>query len=377
MAIKAAFASPWIRLALVAAFVCSHATFAQVSTVALTQVKVEGSEPPDFSGWSNCVRNLGGEAYDEPMAKACLHSILATNYFTGGQIETDPYSEGEIRVVFHLDAPSLVLSQLKIGVPEDEKARLIKWLARDRRTLRPGDVYQREREFATWYGIDKFYRAEGKHVGISETLRLNYQDKTAGLSYKIFEGPFMSPERMLPPYGPPCKEIVGILNLTGLDDYVPTSLVEDLTRTQAFSCFSRKTLSHDESVLENSGLFRKVQYRMTGPPNYREVYLTIAGRPLKVKEVSIYRYGEAISTAPPGLNKLKAKVGSVYSRANAAADKSYLKRIYSKPGETVQVFENEEPLPGNLLRVKYSVLAYDATQFFVDGKRIVPTASEN
>jgi len=349
--------------------------FAQTPTVALTQIKVDGSEPPHFSNWDSCVRDLGGKVYDESAAKACLNSIIATKYFTGGRIATEPYEKGEISVVFHLEAPSLRVSRLDIKVPDSERERLMKWLSQDERTLRTGDVYQRDGEFATWFGIDNFYRAEGKHVGISETLRLNYQDKTAVLSYKILHGPSMPKEAILPPYSPPCKEIVGILNLTGVDDYVPIALIDSLMKTQAFSCFRRDSMMHDRSVLENSDLFKDVKYSVTGPPNYRQVYVTIVGKPLTVKEVSVQRYGAALGIPLPSPEEFSVRVGSVYSQSKAAADINYLKHVYAKPGKTIDVFEHEDLLPGNLLRVRYDVLAYDSTQFFVDGKEVAPVSS--
>lgn len=361
-------------LVLAFTFVSCGTIFGQTATVALTQVKVDGSEPPNISNWNGCVRDLGGKAYDESASKACLNSIVATGYFTGGKVETEPYEEGEIRVEFHLAAPSLRLSRLDIDVPDSERESLAKWLSEDSATLRPGDTYQRDGESATWFGIDNFYRSEGKHVGISETLRLNYQDRTAELLYDILEGPSMAKQGMVPPYGAPCKEYVTV-NLTGVDDYIPIALIDNMTETRAFSCFNPKSIQHDHSALASSGMFKKVQYSIMAPAFDREVQLVAVGKPLTVKEVSIQRYGEATRTPLPSLDKLRVQAGSVYSRSDAWADKNYLKQIYTRPGETTDVFEDEELLPGNLLRVEYSVLVYDAAQFFVDGKRIAPASA--
>lgn len=375
--VRPMFACIWALAVIAFTAVHPRTAFGQAPTVALTQVKVQGSEPPDFSNWNGCVRSLGGKPYNESAANRCLSSILTREYFTGGQIQTEPYGKGEVRVVFVLNAPSLVLSRLDINVSPNEREKLMKWLSMDARTLRLGDVYQRDGEFATWFGIDNFYRFEGQHVGISETLHLNYRERTAELSYEILEGPSSPRQAMLPPYGPPCKEIVGILNLTGADDFVPIPFVLGLTKTQPFSCFKQDSVLYDQKVLENSGLFTKVQYSVSGPPNYKQIDVTILGEPLMVKDVSIQPYGEAIGITPPGSDRLSVRVGSIYLRASAAADMDYLKGIYSKSGETVDVFEDENVLPENGLRVKYSVLAYDTTQFFVDGQKIDSNASKN
>ncbi|MFZ0334753.1 MAG: hypothetical protein WBD21_08160 [Candidatus Acidiferrales bacterium] len=338
--------------------------------VALTQIKVQGSEPPNISNWNGCVKSLGGKIYNESTAKECLDSILATGYFAGGRIETESYKKGRVRVVFRLDAPSLVLSELKINLPNEEKQRLVRWLSQDKATLGPGDIYTRDGEVATWFGIDNYYRSLGRHAGISETLHLNYRDKTADLSYEILEGPSMAKEGIVPPYGAPCKEYVTV-NLTGVDDYVPIALIDSLTETRAFSCFDPESVQHDQNALASSGMFKKVQYSVMAPALDREVLLIASGKPLTVKEVSIQRYGEAMGTPLPSPDKLRVRVGSVYSRSDAWADTNYLKQIFAKRGETVNVFEDEEALPRDTLKVKYYVLRYESAQLFVDGKKIV------
>jgi hypothetical protein len=185
----------------------------------------------------------------------------------------------------------------------------------------------------------------------------------------------MPVQGMLPPYGPECQELVGILNFTGIDDNVPIPLVDRLTKTQPFSCFNQNWLLRDQKQLEKSGLFKTVKYSVTGPPTYRQISVTIVDKPLRVQGVSVHCYGDSDGTARQSVDTFKVRAGSIYSRARAAADANFLKQVYAKPGEVTDVFEDEELLPGSRLHVTYNVLEYETTQFLVDGRKIMTSGT--
>lgn len=353
---------------------CFRVCAAQDITIALREIKVNGSEPPSFNEWHGCVDGLRGSSYTKESAQACLNSILKTRYFVGGKIETSPYGTDSVKLEFVLDAPSLILTKVDLYAPADDIERLRQWLAADRDALQTGDVYQRGRELGTWHRIDNFYKFEGRSAGISERLNLNYEDKTAQLSYTVFEGPHIPKVSLISPDDPPCKELIGVFNMTGLDDFVPTPLVDRLIKVHGFSCLDEKLLSVDRETLRKTNLFQDVKYSIAGSADYREVSVSIVGKPLRIGDVSVNGYGRASGLVPPNPDRLRLRSGEIYSRSDASEDMDYLKELYSKAGESVDIIEDEGILPGNELLLKYNVLVYDQNEIFVDGQRMFPSS---
>src|ERR1700685_2803915 len=239
-------------------------------------VDAQGSSPP-LPKLSSCARELTCKAYAAANAKSCLDSMLASGYFQNGRIETASGS-AKITVRFILTSPSLVLKDLDFDVEGSPKEQMLAWIRNTGDILSAGDVYRENRDVKTREVLGFYFRDIGKSVGITRVANLDYHAGTAGLTYHITVGPDIIPIRALPPYEEECQQPVATFNLSDVDDYVPINLVEKMTKTHGFDCFSATKIADDGRALQDSKLFNTARYDVQGDPDNRQVYLHIQGK---------------------------------------------------------------------------------------------------
>lgn len=297
---------------------------------------------------------------------------MESKYFLKGTVRILSRDNSAIRLEFILEAPWLTLTELNInGVEDREAADLRNWLGNDAQTLTAGRPYTKSSDGLAQQRIEQFFAALGRRVAISSNLELDYRDRTARLSYRIFEGPRGPVQYDLAPPGQACKEQVGELNLTDVDDYVPLVLVERMTKLHAFSCFDEKLVLEDTRRLEETNLFQSVKYSVGGDPSFRRVTLSIRGKPLKIDGISMQGYGTSSNLGPAAKDsQLPIGVGDVYKRSEIVKAAEKLTKSASRPQEKVDVFVDVEPVSPNSVAVKFQILTYDSDKLYIDGKRV-------
>jgi hypothetical protein len=336
------------------------------------RVDAQGSLPP-LPQLYGCVRELTGKAYDAAAAKSCLDTILASGYFESGRLEAESGSSNVI-VHFVLTAPSLTIRDVNFDVEDDLKEAMLAWIEKTGDILSAGDVYRGDRDEKTTEVLGFYFRNIGKNVGITRIANLDYRARTAELTYRITVGPDTIPVRALPPYEPECEQSVSMFNGMDVDDYVPVNLVEKMTQTHAFGCFSAAAVSRDSKALRDSKLFNKVRYDVQGEPDNIEVSLHVQGKPLKVKEVRIVGYGLLSHRVFTDSSALALQPGDPYRRSLMDLSKDYLKNKYAEPGEIVDVTEDDQLADDDELIVTFNVLAYEQDTVTINGKdfRVAP-----
>lgn len=337
------------------------------------RVDAQGSLPPVPQLYS-CVRELTGKDYDAANAKSCLDTILASGYFQNGRIETASGSSNLIVVHFILVAPSLVVRNLDFDVEGSPKEQMLAWIQNTGDILKVGDAYRGDRDGKTREVLGFYFRDIGKSAGISRLANLDYQAGTAGLTYRITVGPDIIPMRALPPYEAECPQRIAMFNLSDVDDYVPINLLEKMTKTHGFDCYSAASISGDSKALQNSKLFNTARYEVQGDTRDRQVYLHIQGKPLKIKEVRIVGYGLLSRQSLAKEGALPLRAGDQYKRSVADASEEYLKSEYVEPNQNLEVTEDDQLTADNELIVTFNVLAYGQDRVTINGKefRVAP-----
>src|SRR5207302_9797355 len=82
-------------------------------------VETDGSVPP-VSLWFRCIREF--KSYDKAEAQKCLNTILSHREILEGRFELHHYKESEV-LTFHLKSPSLIVTDVDLGVPSGDVAK--------------------------------------------------------------------------------------------------------------------------------------------------------------------------------------------------------------------------------------------------------------
>jgi hypothetical protein len=331
------------------------------------RVDAQGSLPP-LPQLYTCVRELTGKAYDEANAKSCLNTILASGYFQNGHIEATSGSSNVVIVHFLLTAPSLLVKGLNFDVERSLKGPMLAWIQNTGDIVTVGDVYRENHDIKTREVLGFYFRDIGKSVGITRLANLDYHAGTAGLTYHITVGPDIIPTRALPPYEDECQQPIATFNLSDVDDYVPINLVEKMTKTHGFDCFSATKIADDGRALQDSKLFNTARYEVQGDPDNRQVYLHIQGKPLKIKEIKIVGYGLLSHQSLANESALPLRSGDPYKRSLADATERYLKNKYAGANQNVEITEDDQLTSDNGLIVTFNVLTYEQDRVTINGK---------
>ena len=172
------------------------------STGLRTWVEDRGSVPP-VNPWFACVHQLERKPYDKRRAQECLDSLVSHPEIQKGRISFRRYKHGDL-LTFHLQSPKLIVSDMEFGVAAGDLVKVHELIAANGSALRVGEPYEHQREGSSWLVLDMLLRSQGRRAGVTRTLHLDYDKKTAQVAYKIWEGPPDEPERLVPPYAEQC-----------------------------------------------------------------------------------------------------------------------------------------------------------------------------
>jgi len=333
----------------------------------IARVDGQGSLPP-LPQLYECVRDLNGKPYDTEQAKSCLDSILASGYVKTGRVDVAKGNSKAI-VRFVLVDPPLIVKDLDFDVEGSLKAPMLAWIQATGDILKVGDEYRENHDLKTREVIGFYFRHLGKQVGISRKIELDYHVNSAKVIYRITVGANIPPTRALPPYETACPQRIATFNLTGVDDSVPLNIVEKLTKTHAFGCFSADEVTNDTLKLRNSGLFNDVRYdvRTESSKDDKEVDLHLIGKPLKVREVRIVGHGLLSGRSFPEDPTLGIQSNDQYRRSAADAARNYLTQKYAASHQVIDVTEDDELLPNHEVIVTFDVVAYGQDQLTING----------
>ena len=341
----------------------------QGQTLVKTDVEVDGSYPP-LPGLYSCVRELDGKQFDIGTSNKCLQSILASKYFLEGHIETMHQGSGVV-IRFELKAPSLRITDINYGAPSDWQAELSALAAKDPEFLHQADIYDPGSAGSTRSILEMLLESKGKRGVVSQSVHLNYKEKTAQLIYRIYEVADGPRRQLPPPYGEPCSPHIRNFSEQDLNDYVPLSLFRKLSKTRSSFCFSDVSLHDDQIQLVRSGLFENLKMVSSGTGEFRDVSVSAQGKPLVISEILVRAHG---LLSPKDLDHaidLPLQANSSYRRSDALLARTQLTNLYSGRGRHVITFEDDEAVDSNRLRVVLNVLVVPEDELFVDGQQFV------
>jgi len=344
--------------------------FGQDSNFVL-DVQSQGSVPP-FPGLYGCLHVYNSRVFKKDEADRCMKSLLATGYFEDGDISSSISGQRQF-VKVRIKAPQLSLAELDFGSPPNESAALESWLELNLSALRTGSVYEPAAEGATTAGIEWFFVDHGYRVGVSRKLDLDYQNRRARLVYRIWHGPPIRNEPLPPPYDKPCEVYVGGLNRIGFDDSSPMPLIDRLTQLRPMGCFSEAQTAHDEAALRTSGLFRDINYEVTGSGKFRTVTMQGRGKPLSVERIEVEGFG-LLASQELQVGELPLRKNEPYSRVMARKAEQRLAEIFAAPDREVRVWQDVASLSSGSVLVKFYVLVYEKDELVINGKKVDPAS---
>jgi len=355
-----------MRLMIAASFfvVISYIIHADARKIS-SDVVFNGSVPP-VEGLFRCIYDLDGQNYEPKIVDSCLQRILASNYFERGWVESKAENDRQL-VVFRLEAPSLLVSQIDLPVGGEQETELRSWLKKSG-ALSLGDTYDVSGQLSTSLSIEYFYRTKGKLAGVSVQTFLDYTRRVARLTYQITEGPRIPPESFATPYSEIGPQDVIPVDWSGVNEYAPTPLIASLTSIRPGSAhFSTELLRRDEEALKESGLFENVEYRLIEEEAHRQVSLRISGKALRTKEVSIRGHGLLADASLRDKVFIPLVAGAIYRNSVAFQSNDALRRYLEKEGLRFHLFEEVETVSPHEVRVVFHIVAYEKDQFQAEG----------
>jgi hypothetical protein len=350
-------------------FIPSTSALAEAQLVQRVSFVDEGSVPPASRLYS-CVRSLQGQVFDELKTKQCLSDLLASRFFKGGDFSIKDWGTGGLELIFHLKSPSLAVTALNFELPQQERNELESWLAADTRNLRVGSNYNSDAEATTFYGIQAFFRSRGEAVLFHSTVSLNYTRGDAQVTYKFVTGPKGPEESILPPYVPACPHYIKLLDLTGVDDNIPFSLIDQIMRVRAFSCFDPELLKQDEKHLLASGIVKEAHLSSGKDGQDWEVRLTARrGNQFILRSMDVKGFGKAVNLSDAQMQTLPFQVGQPYknSLANKTADS--LEKMFSDSEHKISIIQRASLVDKKNLHIEFDVLVVPQDELFIDGER--------
>lgn len=334
-----------------------------------TRIEIAGSVPPVVSLF-DCVSSLRGKSYSQVASQDCLNRLLATGYFDEGRFGTER-NHDRVVLVFHLKSPPLALTKLDLQFNDPDKSNLEVSLDSTSGVLRKGEAYTQDAELATSRQISKFFFLKGRRIGVHSRVNLDFRTKTATVSYWVVEGPMGPGPGDVEPYSldQDCEEFVAVVDFQHSDDRVPLSLVQRLMKTHFGSCFDQASVQADAEALRDKGLFGNVEFLVEGRRGQRNLVLTISGKPLNVRSISVKCYGEPESYCQSIIEDLPLKRGAIYSRSADWLTRDQIQKTLKKPHENLWVFEDINPEGDSALAIGYGVI-FERTELSINGKPV-------
>jgi hypothetical protein len=330
--------------------------------------------PPVWE-WYSCVNDLAGKPFDRRAAEACLKSILSHPHLSGGKLVVEPH-RGYTTIVFRLASPSLTLAKVNFGLPPELEVEFERqWSVVDI-LPRVGETYDNVKASGTVTRLDDFLKSKGILALVTYETVLDYNQKTATVSYTIWEGPPIGPREPMYPEGINCSDHVGNVNEINIDDYTPLTYVDDILALTPIACFSREKLDHAVGKLRDTGIFSMLEVETSlqkDPPSPNEqwwdVTVTARANPTKVGRILYKRYGILSKIALPQWPQIPLAEGQPYARSDARDSESALTKFLTKPGMKVLVYQEVEPGPDHQLSVTFHLIGGTVDTVWMDGKK--------
>jgi hypothetical protein len=350
-------------------FILATPTFSKAQLVGRVSFVDEGSVPPASRLYS-CVRNLEGQIFDELKAKKCLTDLLASRFFEGGNFSTKDWGPGGLELIFHLKSPSLAITALNFELPQQERNELESWLAADTRNLHVGSIYSSDAEAITFYGIRAFFRSRGQASLFNSTVNLNYRSGNAQITYKFVHGPKGPEESALPAHVPDCAHYIKLLDLTGVDDNIPLSLIDQMMRVRASSCFDQALLRQDERRIIESDIAREAHLSATKEGTDWEVRLTArGGDQLTVHSVDVKGFGRTLNIPEAQMKTFPLQAGQTYKNSLANRTADVLEKMFADSDHKISATWQANLIDKKSVQVEFDVIIAPQDELFIDGER--------
>jgi hypothetical protein len=336
--------------------------FAQSAPVVRTWVDERGSVAP-VPQWFSCVHELEHKPYNKPKAQECLDSIRSHPEIETGTITFKPG-----HLTFHVESPTLIVSDVDLGVSAGDLAKVYDLLAIYGNALRPGEPFESRREAASWLVLDMLLRLQGRRSGVTRTLHLDYNQKTAQAAFKIWDGPPGEPEPLLPPYGPPCPILNANFNWSDTDDFTPVDFIRRQMKTKWLGCFSEADLREDGARLDGITFLKESKISVSGSGNSRDASFHFRSNPLPIAKVTLHCYGLLSGRCDQDVASLEVHPGETYSRSRTSEQEDSLSKLYGKAGWQLRTFTDVQVDSTGAATLDFSILAYPDDIVYVNDK---------
>jgi hypothetical protein len=342
-----------------------HSVSAQSNRELHSWLEQHGSVPP-VPQWFSCFRELKDKPYDKAKSRKCLDSILLHSEIEKGKIVFKRHKNEDL-LTFRVESPSLIVSDVDLGVSAGELAQVHELLAANSNALRPGEAYENYREVASWLVLDLLFRSQGRRAGVSRTVHLDYDKKTAQVAFKIWEGPIGAPEPLVPPYAETCKITNGYFSWFDADDLSPVDFVERQMKTKWCGCFSEADVRDDLAALKEMKFLKEANISISGTGDMRNIDMHLRGNPIPVAEVKVRGYGLLEGVAEGETPPLTIHAGDTYSHSATRNLQELLEKSFSRGGRQVKVFADIEMTASGEAKLEFSVLAYPDDVVYING----------
>lgn len=331
-----------------------------------TWVEDRGSVPP-VNPWFVCINELEHKPYDKHRAQECLDSLLSHPEIEKAQISFRRHKQENL-LTFHLQSPKLIVSDMEFGVADGDLAKIHELLAANGNALRLGEPYERRREGASWLVLDLFLRSQGRRAGVSRTLHLDYDKKTAQVAYKIWDGPLGEPERLVPPYAEPCPIINANFNGFDWDDLTPVRYIQQQMKTKWMGCFSEYDFREDEDLLGKIPFLKESKISVSGSGGSRNFAFHFRSNPIPIVKVRVQGYGLFAGLSQPDIPTIAIHVGDTFSTSRLNEQAASLKKAYEQADRQLKVFTDVRISAKGEATLDFSLVAYPDDTIYIGGK---------
>jgi hypothetical protein len=254
------------------------------------------------------------------------------------------------------------------GVAAGDLAKLHELLAANGNALLLGEPYESRREGSTWNVLDMLLRSQGRRAGVTRTLQLDYDKKTAKVAYTIWEGPLGEPDRLVPPYAEPCPILNANFNGWDWDDLTPVRYVRQQMKTKWLGCFSENDLREDEEMLKKIPFLKESKISVGGSGSSRDFAFHFRSNPIPIVKVTVHGYGLLAGLSEADIPTLRIHVGDTYSTSRLVEQGASLKKAYEQADSQLKVFTDVGITPQGEATLDFSLLAYPDDTVSVGGK---------
>lgn len=340
----------------------THCASAQPTAELHTWLEDSGSVPP-VQQWFSCIKELEPKPYNKSKAQECLDSILSHPEIATGAITFDEQHE---LLTFYLKSPTLIVTEMDFDVSAGELAHFHAFLSED--ALRIGEPYSSHRESRAWFALDLLFRWQGRRTGVSRTLHLNYDKKTATVAYKIWEGPPGEPESLPPPFAEPCPITNRNFNYIDVDEFTPLGFVQRQMKIKPMGCFSETDLREDRTRLEGMAFLKESKISVSASGASRSFSYSLRSNPIAIAKVTVHGYGLLSGLSEQDVPPLTVHIGDTYRRSSVGQQEYSLKKAYEKDGKQVKTFTDVQVDSTGKATLDFGILAYPDDVVYINEK---------